>query len=217
MVAIPLPYGSAPGFRAQEGAGRLVNAYAEPLGEGRQDAKRVRVPGMTSFFTAGQVGFRGMFLESNSNVLYVAFKDELYKGAGGGALVRHMPTPGQFPGTKTVYFARNNASPTPHLIAVTELGAFQITQTPDILPYAVPAQPNSVFGLDGYLVFTIGDGRAYATDLNSLTLNSLSFANAEAKPDGLVRGIAFSGRALFFGTQTLEIWIDVGTQPFPFQ
>src|SRR5215831_14548686 len=107
MVAIPLPYGSAPGFRAQEGAGRLINCFAEPLGEGRQDAKRIRVPGMTQFLTSAQTGFRGMFLEPTSGILYVAFKDTLYKGtSAGGALA---PVGGvTLAGSGTVYFARNN-------------------------------------------------------------------------------------------------------------
>ena len=221
MVAIPLPYASAPGFRAQEGAGRLINCYAEPLGEGRTDAKRVRVPGMTSYLTSPATGFRGMFLESKSGILYAAFKNSLYKGTAPatppGALIRIDSDPSPFAGTKSVYFARNNAA-TPDIAVVTENNAFIVTPA-GFSAYPDPdlPVPNSVFGLDGYLVFTIADGRAFASDLNSTAINALSFGTAEAKPDGLVRGIPFSGRALFFGTQSLEIWIDVGAQPFPFQ
>jgi hypothetical protein len=47
---------------------------------------------------------------------------------------------------------------------------------------------NSVTSIDGYLVFTTGDGRAFATDLNTTAVNPLSFAQAEAKPDGLLQG-----------------------------
>jgi hypothetical protein len=49
-------------------------------------------------------------------------------------------------------------------------------------------------------VFTTGDGRAFATDLNSTSVNALSFGKAEAKPDGLVRVVSWGGRLLFFGT-----------------
>jgi hypothetical protein len=225
MVAIPFPYGSAPGFEFQEGAGRLVNCFAEPLGEGRQDTKRVRVPGMTKYLTSNQSGFRGMFLVGN--ILYVAFHNELYKyipaippGAPPQPLVAHLATTNSLPGTLPVTFARNNQSPPDVMVVTQENGAFQIVESPtaEINPFGIPgAAPNSVFGLDGYLVFTTLDGHAWASDLNSTTMNPLSFGAADAKPDGLLRGVAFSGRALFFGTQSLEIWIDVGAQPFPFQ
>jgi hypothetical protein len=221
-VPIPLPYGSAPGLGVQEAAGRLLNCFAEPLGEGRPDAKRIRAPGLTRFFTSSQTGFRGMFLVNNN--IYCAFKNEIYKNLGipgttPVALVQHLGTTNSLLGTLPVTWARNNNSP-PDVIVVTENGAFQVveTPTPAVNPFTVPGSaPNSVFGIDGYLVFTAFDGHAYASNLNSTTMNSLSFGQADAKPDGLVRGIAFSGRALFFGVQSLEIWIDVGAQPFPFQ
>jgi hypothetical protein len=65
-------------------------------------------------------------------------------------------------------------------------------------------------------VFTTGDGRAFATDLNSTSVNALSFGKAEAKPDGLVRVVSWGGRLLFFGNITTEVWTDAGTTPFPF-
>lgn len=212
MAPIPFPLTSSPGNRSQESSGRLINCFAEPLGEGR-GAKRVRVPGMTSFLTSSQTGFRGM-IEVNG-VLYAAFSGQLYRGTtAGGAMTLHNTLAGTLP----VYFARNNAA-TPNLVVVTENGAFTISGASTISAYPdldLPI-PNSVFSIDGYLVFTIGDGKAYATDLNSTSVNSLSFGTAETKPDALVRGVNFAGRPHFFGTETLEIWTNVGSSPFPFQ
>jgi hypothetical protein len=52
---------SAPGWRQQESAGRLINLFAEAPGEGRREqVKRVRVPGMTSFPDQLADGFRGL-------------------------------------------------------------------------------------------------------------------------------------------------------------
>lgn len=218
MVAINFPLSSSPGFRSQESGGRLINCFAEPLGKPKKSgepppAKRIRVPGMTSFLTSSQTGFRGMI--EVGGVIYTAFSGQLYRGtSAGGALTVHNTLAGTLP----VYFARNNAA-TPDKVVVTENGAFTFTGASTITAYPdvdLP-QPNSVFSLDGYLVFTIGDGRAFATDLNSTSVNALSFGQAEAKPDALVRGVAFAGRALFFGTESLEIWTDVGTSPFAFQ
>ena len=74
-----------------------------------------------------------------------------------------------------------------------------------------------MFSLDGYFLFTLGDGRIFASDLNDIAVNALSFGQLQAKPDQPVRGVAFAGRALFFGSQSLEIWTDVGASPFPLQ
>jgi len=75
---------------------------------------------------------------------------------------------------------------------------------------------NSVDFLDGYLVFTTGDGRAFATDLNATSVNALSFGKAEAKPGGLLRVVAWGGRLLLCGPEDIEIWTDAGAIPFPF-
>src|SRR5262245_56617571 len=129
MVAIPLPNGTAPGYRAQECAGRLINCFAEPLGEGRREFKIIRAPGMTSFLTSSQVGFRGAMLVGPT--LYAAFQGAvpgvggyLYSGtSAGGAMTAHATAHASLAGTKPVYFARNNA-PTPQKVMVTENGAF---------------------------------------------------------------------------------------------
>jgi hypothetical protein len=232
MTAIPFPLSSSPGHVDHtESAGRLINCYAEPLGEGR-GAKRVRAPGFFPFFSSTQSGFRGMFIVGST--LYAAFATggsigggSLWTGFGGGGPLQRLGGPGpgaDLPGEDAVcYFARNNrltaGAPTPDKVVVTAGHAYVITDTEVVIyPDAdLPQTVNSVFALDGYLVFTTPNGRAYATELNALEVNSLSFGQAEAKTDGLIRGIPFSGRAHFFGTQSLEIWVDVGASPFPFQ
>jgi hypothetical protein len=213
MVAIPFPVSSAPGWRSQEGAGRLINCFAEPVGEGdTASTKRVRVPGLTEFLTSSQTGFRGM---AEMGSLYVGFAGQLYRGtSSGGPLVLH----GTLGGTQSVYFARNNNDP-PDKVVVTEAGAFVIIDPSTINNYPdvdLP-QPNGVCSIDGYLVFTTGAGQIFASDLNSTEVNALSFGEANVKPDPPVRPIAYGGRLLIFGHQSLEIWLDVGTSPFPFQ
>jgi hypothetical protein len=214
MVAIPFPVTSTPGHVDHaESQGRLINLFAEPLGD--RAAKRVRVPGMTSFLTSSETNFRGMILVGS--VLYMAFQGELMRGTSLGGIMTSHSTTGMS-GTGSVYFARNNAA-TPQIVMVNENGAFTISGASTIASYPDPdlPQPNSVCMIDGYFVFTLGDGRAFASDLNSTDVNALSFARAEAKPDGLLRAIPFGGRLLMFGNQSIEIWTDVGATPFPFQ
>jgi hypothetical protein len=57
----------------------------------------------------------------------------------------------------------------------------------------------------------------FASDLNSTNINALSFASAEAKPDGLIRGVPWTGQLFLFGPATTEVWANAGTVPFPFQ
>lgn len=70
-------------------------------------------------------------------------------------------------------------------------------------------QPNSVCFQDGYLFFTTAKGQVYATALNSLAMNALTYITVQAKSDvTLLRGIAFSGLLLLFTTGSCEVWQD---------
>lgn len=70
-------------------------------------------------------------------------------------------------------------------------------------------QPNSVCFQDGYLFFTIGDGRIFATAINSLSMNALTFITVQAKADvTLLRAVAFSGLLFAFTTGSCEVWQD---------
>ena len=80
-------------------------------------------------------------------------------------------------------------------------------------------QPNSVAFQDGYLFFTIADGRVFATVVNGLTMNGLTFITIQSRADvTLLRGIAFSGAMLFFTTGSFEVWQDAANPPpaFPY-
>jgi hypothetical protein len=70
--------------------------------------------------------------------------------------------------------------------------------------------PNSVCFQDGYLFFTVADGRIFATGINSLSMNALTFITAQSRSDvTLLRGIAFSGLLFLFTTGHCEVWQDV--------
>lgn len=211
---IPFPVSTAPGAKPQEGGGRIINGYVEELGDSAPGKTVIRRgPGMTNFGTSARTGFRGATLVNG--VLYAAFSGNLERwGSAGGATV-HV---GALNGTKRGFFAANNNT-TPDKVFVDpdgNIATFTPSSVTNSYPDADLPSVNSVDFLDGYLVFTTGDGRAFATDLNTTTVSSLSFGKAEAKPDGLVRVIAWGGRLLFFGQQTTEVWTDVGATPFPF-
>lgn len=211
---IPIPLSTAPGSRYQESAGRLINCYAEPLGETAANKFVIRrAPGLDNFGTTSASGCRG-FLEV-AGVLYVGFGTKLEKFSSTGGASANV---GTLNGTKKGFFARNNAS-TPDKWFVDpdgNIAVFTPTAVTNAWPDGDLPSVNSTCSIDGYGVFTTGDGRAFATGLNATTVDSLSFGKAESKPDGLVRCIAWGDKLMLFGNQTTEVWTNVGTSPFPF-
>lgn len=212
--SIPFSTQTSPGAKSQEGGGRIINGYVEELGDQAPNKTVIRrAPGLVNFGSSGCTGFRGSML--NNGVLYVAFNGKLEKWTSAGGASVNV---GNLNGTKRGFFAANNNT-TPDKVFVDpdgNIAVFTPTSVTNSYPDGDLPSVNSVDFLDGYLVFTTGDGRAFATDLNSTSVNSLSFGKAEAKPDGLVRVVAWGGRLLFFGNQTTEVWTDVGSTPFPF-
>lgn len=215
-VQIPWPLSSSPGASPQESGGRLKNCYAEPLGD-VAGAKQVwrRSAGMTLFGTTGLTGYRGAILMPG--LLYVAELNRLISVSSTGVVTDI----GALAGSQPVSMARNNLNPTPQLAIVTENGAFYSSggSAPVSWPDADLPQPNSVFFQDGYFFWTIGDGRAFASDLNSSSVNSLSFVTIQSRSsDSLIRGVPYKGVALFFKTSSCEAWNDTAnpTPTFPY-
>lgn len=211
---IPFSTSSSPGNKPQEAGGRIINGYVGQLGDSAPNKTTIRrMPGMVNFGTTGWSGFRGAAIVGPD--LYAAFSGKLDKfSAGGGA----SASIGTLNGTKRGFFAANNNA-TPDKVFVDPDGnvaTFTTSSVTNGYPDPDLPTPNSVDFLDGYLVFTTGDGRAFATDLNATSVNSLSFGKAESKPDGLLRVVAWGGRLLLFGSLTTELWTDQGTVPFPF-
>lgn len=211
---IPIPVSTAPGSRYQESAGRLINCYAETLGDTAANKFVIRrAPGLVNFGTTSRSGCRG-FLEV-AGTLYVGFGTKLEKFSSSGGASTNV---GNLNGTKKGFFARNNAA-TPDKWFVDpdgNIAVFTPSSVTNSWPDADLPSVNSTCSIDGYGVFTTGDGRAFATDLNSTAVNALSFGKAEAKPDGLLRCVPWGDKLLLFGNQTTEVWTNQGLSPFPF-
>ncbi len=219
MAAVDFGHTSNPdksGFGSNQ---RLLNGYAEAQGQAAKSPLPIyAVPG-TSRFDTGTTGLNGPC----RGMLYVYGKG-LYVVAGTAAALfddqgHATPVSGSIPGTSMVIMADNQqANPQIGIIAdnvyyVLDTGANSISQ-PTIS--SLPA-PNSVTFLDGYLVFSIPDGRIFHTALNdALTVNALSYATASSRPDGLRRIITHRGALIALGESSLEIWEDAGTTPFAF-
>lgn len=218
---VPVPTSSTPGLRAGEGEGRLVNAYAEKDGETIYYRRSAGLAITTG--AMGRSSPRG--LAEIGGVVFAAYSD--------GKVVAWNTTDntiftfaGSLDGFDGVTWARNNkvtgGLSTPDLVAVSEtfgayLVPFNAAGPVAAYPDADLPKPNSVSFLDGFFVFTIPDGRIFASELNSTDINALSFTTAEAQPDGLLRGISTGGLFYAMGPSSIEPYRNVGSSPFPLQ
>lgn len=214
MPAIGFPSETTAPDNAQEGAGRLINCYAEPLPSGAgSDYVRRRAPGLSLFCDTAVSGYRGMIYVPPYG-LFAAYADALVMVSSSGSAT----SVGTLEGTRPVFSARNNKQPVPDIVFVTENGAFIVT--PSSITELVDAdlpQPNSVCFLDGYFFFSIADGRIFASGLNATTINGLDFTTAQARAGGLRRVVPF-GRQLFAcGPTFIEVYSNTAEAVgFPF-
>jgi hypothetical protein len=171
MAAINFPTSHSPGQRASEGAGRLYNCYAEPMGEGgRAIAVRHRCAGLVNFGTTARTTFRGMM--GSSGLLYAAYDSRLVRFSSAGGAATEI---GVLNGSKKGFFAQNNAV-TPDKVFVDpdgNIATFTSSAVTNSFDSDLPSV-NSVAELDGYFLFTTGLGQIWASDLNAVTVNALS-------------------------------------------
>jgi len=214
MVDIPFPRTSQPGAQPGEGLGRLFNWYFEADGEVQTWRA---VPGLVGFADTLLPGPRG-FVDVNGTLYDARPSRALTIGAAGAI----TPLAGSLTGAGPVIWARNNRAPAPDIVCVSEAGAFQasasaVTAYPDT---SLP-QPNSVAMLDGYFLFTIGDGRIFASGVNDIwvsdtdhTQNALAFTSAD-QSGGLVRGTVWAEQFFAWGKRACTVYTNAATSPFP--
>lgn len=215
-VPVNFPASTSPGVNASENGGRLINAYAEPLGQGARNALRwIRAAGLRPTINVGEDDFRGAL--PLGNVLYVINGDTAFAVTKAGSVYTASPLTGTVAGSGPVIMARNMRA-TPQILIVHSDGMSKI-ESGAVTDFSDPDLPaaNSVDFMDGYFFVTIGDGRVFASGINDVTFNSLDYATAESSPDGLVRGVAFGRDLLLMGSATTEFWSNTGNATgFPF-
>ena len=188
--------------------GRLVNCFAEV----HQGAPRWRrLPGLLASGDTALSTPRGMLYTGSE--IYAAYDGSVVKMDASGHVTRLF---GALSGDEPVTWARNNASPSPHVLVNTDLGTFVIsggavTAFPD---GDLPAS-NSLTTFEGYFMWTTEAGQIWASDLNSTSVNALSFQNIQSTPAGLLRGVVSGSIFYAMGRQSIEPWQNAGTSPFP--
>jgi len=221
-VPIPFPLSSSPGDSSQEGAGRLINCYAEPLGKDIEASKKLapppavwrKSPGLSLFAASGQTGFRGSILVDSTFVTAWSGKVTKFTSAGVETLMT-----GSLTGTEKVFFARNNKVGSPDVVCVAPgTGAFSVLAS-SVIAFADPdiGSPNSVCFMDGYFIFSYGDGTLQASGLNDVTIATTDKTKAQSKPGGLNRVVCFNGQLVAMGPTFGEVYADTANPTgFPF-
>lgn len=216
MAPLPIkfPQTSSPGIRPQESAGRLINAFSEKAIDGSPSNFNIRrSPGLTRVATApsSRVHTRG-FQDNGTNALWI-MNSRVLKIDSAFAITDI----GSLSGTDFVTTARNNAA-TPDMVVVTSTGAFNLFSASAPTAFAdsdLPGSPTSVCDFDGYFVFSYADGRIFASDLNAVTVNALSFNTEQGL--NVRRVVRYGGRLFALGDKWTGVYADAGTSPFPFQ
>lgn len=210
-MQLPIPLRSNPGAFKFLGEPKIINAYAEVGGEDNKTVSAL-LPhkGLTAFGTEMGGPCRGGIFINEDSALYTVQGGSLYKTVSNGTNT-HI---GAIGGAGSVQFVRNDAS-TPQSIALTSAAAFVIEGgSLQYLPYDFT--PIDVAFMKGRFIYPLSDGTFWWTDINSTDVDGLSFATAEADPDGLVAAAALDDLYLI-GTETTEIWTVTASADAPFQ
>jgi hypothetical protein len=192
---------------------RMVNLFPEIIPEGgKEPAFLNRAPGLKFLQTVGSGPVRGEWQFGNYG--YVVSGSKLYRVDSNWSVVEL----GTVSGTGPVSMADNGtqlfvACNPDGFIYNSVTGVFQQITDPDF-PGAV-----TVGYIDGYFVFNEPNSqKIWITSLLEGTqVDPLDFASAEGSPDGVVGLIVDHREVWVFGTNSVEVWYDAGTQDFPLQ
>jgi len=193
-------------------ANRCLNLYPEAVPEGGNDAGALyRCPGLESLVEAGSGPIRGLWTFGGDG--YAVSGQSLYKidslwnATELGAVSGNGPVSMADNGTQLFVACNPNG-----FIYNSSTGVFQ--QITDLdFPGA-----GRVGYIDGYFVFTEpGSQRWWQSELlEGTSVDPTEFASAEGDPDDLVSLIVDHREVWLFGTNSTEVWYDVGGADFAF-
>lgn len=207
---IPIEFGtgSHPGLYGPDNGPRHINVRMGMAPESKSQTPYYSYWGLDSFATVPNVVTGCRCLIKVGPSLLSLLGNQLIKFDSSGSYTAL----GGIPGDNKVIAARNQASPLPHVVFVSDGiryewtgGLLQLLDDPDL------PSPNSATFINQRIVYGIPDGRFFWSDVGSASsVDGLSFAEAEADPDDGVRVINHRGDLWYLGTETQQIFRDTG-------
>ena len=193
-----------------------INWYPVSIGSGGKSSKALYpTPGTTLIQSIGSGPHRGA----------IEFKDKAYFVSGGQLIDmdsgENTTTIGNLLTTTGGVVMATNEDFGDQVLIVdgTEGYIFDGVTIAAIADADFPANPTSCDYLDGRYIVTVADsGVFYISDLNDGTAwTATQFANAERDSDNLMRVIANNRDLMLLGERSMEVWVNTGASPFPFE
>lgn len=209
-IPVALAYTSQQARHGQDGAARVVNMYAEEIGEGgKTKVALYAIDGMSRFATLTGAGIRAMLAVSDDELYAVAGRVIHRVDSGGSGTVM-----GGLVSDGYVTMARNRRA-VPQIMMTCDgttvmiQGGVYSDFTDSDLPPA-----NSVCSHNGYFVWTHFDGRISYSSPDDSAVDALDFVTANASADALLIGFSRGADLLLFGQRTIEAWQYTGDPVF---
>lgn len=218
MAVTPISLGlrSNPGRDRAISAARLINCYAEDVGdEGKIKFPLLACDGFTSFATITDGAVTRALMSFSDTAAYGVSGQRLFKVSNLGA-VTVLAT---YATSGIVTLARNRREPNAQIAVCSSDGLVRIVSNDVVTTPTIPdgSTFNSVASLDGYFVFTDPNGEWFVSEIDSDTIDELAFAKAESNPDGLLRAAVRGRDLVLFGPRSVEFWQNTGNADFPFE
>ena len=217
MSRIPVPLGPASDkSKARQGGGSIItNGYVEKTEGGKSGFSINCRPRLRLFGNTGaDAPVRGV-CAINGSELYVIAGEGAYSIGPGGAATYLGVVIGQKPCTMS--FNRKSPHRQIAITADTKNYVIENSVLTEVTDPDLPSGSHSNCNSNGYTIYGINDGLAYASAENdSTSINALAFAEAERSTDPGVRVLEVGEDFWYFGTKSREVFRIVGTSdPFP--
>lgn len=210
LIDVTFPLSSDPAEFAFAGQARVINCYAEMLGDRAASSWAMQaISGLTQLSElTGEGGFRAMVALSESEAIAVVGRQAVRIDTTGT-----MTVLGGMPSDGHVSIAVNSDG---EVAAVCDGLVFGYTggTWSQISDEHLPP-PIAVTSIGGYFIFLLADGRMYASELNDYDVQGLSYVDTETSPD---RGVVVWTRGddlLAGGKASIEVWQITGAENFP--
>ena len=207
-------------------AQECVNLYPSVVeGIGLSQEVLFGIPGLHEIATSGLVLQTNRGGHVKGGIAYEVNGDKLYRvtrTVSGDTETFSMDSLGTITGSGRVSMADNGTQlvimvPGGSGFVYDESSGTPFQQITDA-DFTANGAPQYVVYIDGYFVFTTDSKKFIVSALNDgLSYDALDFGTAEADPDDIVAPIVFGNQLFIGGSETIEVFQNIGGSAFPFQ